>query len=53
MEINYEYMKPINHTVVVDWDLLEGCIRSLIEEYQKFKKEVMKQKNQNDIHFNY
>lgn len=53
MEINYEYMKPINHSVVVDWDLLESHIRSLIEEYQKFKEEIMKQKNQNDIHFNY
>ncbi len=53
MEISYEYLNPLNSSVVVDWDLLRSHIQLLMDEYQKFKKEIMKQKNQNDIHFNY
>ena len=53
MEISYEYLVPLSSSVTVDWDLLRGQIKKLIEEYQKFKEEVMRQKNQNDIHFNY
>lgn len=53
MEIEYDFMNAVHHSVVIDWELLEGYIKSLVEEYRKFKEEVMNQKNQNDIHFNY
>lgn len=53
MEVEYEYLHPLNRETVVDWELINDLIQELLDEYVKFKDEIMNKKNQNDIHFNY
>lgn len=53
MKVEYEYLSPLNGEIVVDWNVIITLIQELMNEYNKFKEEILKKKNQNDIHFNY